>query len=152
MAQEKTRKRGVFKSFVDVRRWVFYDEIINNAKIIVNLGKSVLMLEKNPITKETFAEAVERLQLSENDLALKEKHFFQFTLSYLIIGFLLLCYATYLLWFAGVLMVGSAVIIMALLMFVYAYREHFWFMQIRKRKLGCGFIEWVRFVTKREQL
>ncbi|MCL5261663.1 MAG: type IVB secretion system protein IcmV [Gammaproteobacteria bacterium] len=152
MAQEKARKRGFFKSFVDVRRWVFYDEIINNAKIIVNLGKSVLLLDKKPTTTETFAEAVERFQLSENDLVLKEKHFFQFTLSYLIIGFLLLCYATYLLLFVDALMVGSAVIIMALLMFVYAYREHFWFMQIRKRKLGCSFKEWVRFVTKREQV
>ena len=149
----KTKKRGpikmFFKSFVDVRRWISYDEISTNAKTTFGLFKRFFSRrEDRTIYQETYEESVIRLNMNDAQLARRKKIFLYSALVYLIFAIILFVHLVYLL---VRMRLYTAFFDLVLLSFVSitAYREHFWYMQMQKRKLGCNFREWLYFVLGR---
>lgn len=150
--KEKRRPiRKFFKSFINVRRWIFFDEVKSYGAFVVGLAKNVFFPQKKEHIKETFEEAVVRLNLTEQDLSNKRKYFFRSSVIYMFLGLALNCYAIYL-FFDSHHIVATVVVILGLLMFVYSYRESFWLMQISRRKLGCTFGEWYQFILHRNSI
>jgi hypothetical protein len=41
------------------------------------------------------------------------------------------------------------VLVLASTLTLLAYHEHFWYMQMQKRKLGCNFHDWICFILRR---
>lgn len=147
MAEREKRRpvRKFFKSFINVRRWVCYDDAKSYGIMVLTLAKNIFGIQKKEPIVETFAEAMDRLKLTEQDLVNKAQYFKRSAVMYLMIGLLFVAYAVYLL-FDDYTILGVVVFILASLMFVYAYRESFWLMQIKRRKLGCTFKDWYQFV------
>jgi intracellular multiplication protein IcmV len=91
--------------------------------------------------RETFEEALVRLNLSEEDIQRRTKEFNGLLLVFRIIATVLAIYFIYALWHRyfiaslgtlGILLVVSGQM----------FRYHFWLFQIRSRRLGCTFKEW----------
>lgn len=141
---------GIFKSskkaagrVVDVRvdKWVsleYLTETAENFKII--LIDSVI--PKKATYSETFEEAMARLELTEADLARREKEFSQLFYFFLVLSLAIISYGLYLAFTSNMI---STLITFCLSVYTLAqaFRFHFWLFQLKHRKLGCTLKEWM---------
>lgn len=147
-----TKKSGLvkkfFKTFVDVKKWSSYDDVSASAKTTVGLYRRLLFSKPKLEHKETYEESVVRLGLSETQLAERKKIFLYSALTYLAFTLAFFTYFIYLLMHAHLYAAFFEFILMSLIA-IAAYREHFWYMQMEKKKLGCNFYDWLAFVLRR---
>jgi intracellular multiplication protein IcmV len=129
------------KTFFNPRGWIGYDELANQTQNIWDILKNLIAPAK-PQRKESFTEAMQRLNLTEADLKEKSQTFINYTIGFILLGFCSFIFSFYYLLhhhtIAGFL-IGLAVTI---LFATQAFRFHFWHFQIKHRKLGCTFAEW----------
>jgi intracellular multiplication protein IcmV len=135
--------RGIgktFKPLVNFPRWMDIRSASTTAKEIGKNAKDLFIPQKAK-HKETFAEAVLRLNLTEEDIQLRMKSLLRMATIYCSIAILLVAYTVYLLanahLFAGLL--GTVLTVLAL---SFAFREHFWYFQMQQRHLGCTIKQW----------
>ena len=150
-SEKKHRTRGFFRTVFrfEPRKWFAVDEVTDNSKAVIRAYKDLFTTGDQRKHRESFEEAVKRFSLTEETVAKQRKYFLCFSFFYLLVGISLLGYSFYLLLNKGLLLAAFVSFIMGVLMSVYAYKENFWYMQISKRKLGCTFREWLRFVFVR---
>lgn len=133
--------KWVLKPFFDFRIWSSAAEIKRSAKLIhdeaVDFGKP-----KEATHEESFTEAMARMQLTETDIKQRQQSFLWIALIFLGLGMLGLAYTIFMLW-QGHILGGLLALVVSLLVFAYAFRYHFWFFQIKHRKLGCTIQEWL---------
>jgi len=123
-----------------------YEDVKNQNKTIVNTIKR-LFTKEVPERQETFEEAVTRLGLSQEEVNKTAKFNRLYALIFLLLAILLFCYAFYLL-FAYVSITGWLLSLAATaLALTYAFRFDYWSYQMRMRKLGVTFDEWLRSIV-----
>lgn len=149
MAKDKSgvkvsKKRGFFrlfyKTFFDVPSWIgVYQTRYTNSTLFQYL-KAIFKI-KPSTGQETFEQAVERMQLTEQDLRERAKVNNRNKWIFIIIAAILFCYGGYLLFTAhfGGFVLSVSVFVLSL---VRAYQFSFWNFQIKHRKLGCSYKEW----------
>lgn len=151
--ETKTKKRGLirsfFRSFVDVKKWSSYDYVSSNVKMTIDLFCRFFSRDTKPMYHESYEESVTRLGMTEEQLANRKKVFLCSTLIYSVFAAAFFTYFVYLV-AHGYLYAASFVFMLSMTLLLVAYREHFWYMQMQKRKLGCNFGDWVRFIFRRE--
>lgn len=140
------RKAGGYVFNFRVDKWVGYEQIKRNSTDLLDDAKTIFIAEQAD-HKETFEEALKRLNLSEAELQARAVEFRRLMLLFLILAGLVFGYSFYIGFMyknvAGFFM-GIAVTIFAL---ANAFRYHFWLYQIKHKKLGCTLREW--FADKR---
>ena len=122
--------------------------------MLANSGRSIYSMYRGLITppqakrKETFTEAVARLGVSERDIK-DQAYYYKMTSSIYGLFFIFGLIYNVVLWMKGT----TAAVIMGscycFLIGAFFFRESFWYMQIKKRKLGMSVTEWFRFMTGR---
>lgn len=140
--------RGVgklVKPFVNFPSWMGLRQLSASGKGIANTAKSIYQPgdPNRVIRKETFEQAVERLHLSEQDLQQRMKTFWNMTLVYLFVALGLFGYGASLC-VDGYFAAGFLSFILTVLALSLALRQHFWYFQIKRRKLGCTMKEWFK--------
>lgn len=152
----KKKKKGIIRSFFgslfNVREWVSYDEIAYNGKWIVEALKFLFSRPKKldpQNLNETFTDATARLQMTEDEIKVRTKHFLLMSIIYVCTGFLLFAYEIYLIIAGAPILSLIMNLALVALMGAYAYRESFWYMQMQKRKLGCTFEDWRNYMLGR---
>lgn len=108
----------------------------------IKQGVKVILQVQKPTHKETFAEAMVRLNLTEADIKERESNFLRLSLIITVFAILCLLYTLYLLWQAAFLSALLALVV-TLLCIATAARYHFWYFQTKNRKLGCTIHEWL---------
>lgn len=137
------------KTFFNPTAWLGYDLLKAQFKISWDLIKSLFVM---PIAtrEETFDQAVQRFKLTDKQLLEISKNFLIYTLVFVSCAIITLIFSFYLLVqhgsFAG-LLIGIAATAVFL---AYAFRYSFWRFQIKQRKLGCTFDEWLHNKPKKE--
>ncbi|MFA6409517.1 MAG: type IVB secretion system protein IcmV [Gammaproteobacteria bacterium] len=139
------KKRGFFGRLFNVKSWISYEQISSFARSIKEVF-NILTRKKVSKQTETFEEAVSRLKLSEKDITEKTKQFLSMAKLYFFSSLALFVYALYLL-FSFHILATIVSLVLTLFLFVNAWREHFWYMQMTKRKLGCSIGDWKQFVS-----
>src|SRR5262249_2762345 len=139
--------------FVNFPLWMGWKQIISSSQALKDLAKAVFRVkaenaEENQPVKETFEQAVVRLNLNAEELAQRQKQFLKLAMLYSGLGLGLLTYAIYLFITTHFFLASIVTVILSMLMFTYAYRQHFWYFQIKSRKLGRTFKDWVAFALK----
>ncbi|MHA7841497.1 MAG: type IVB secretion system protein IcmV [Gammaproteobacteria bacterium] len=141
MAKKKSGLwRNTFRSAIDVPQWMGYDWLIYPFAAIANQAKR-FFIPQNAHRKESFEEAIARLQLTESQLFVQQKNCMRLAITFFVMALLTLFNALYLFWstaFFG----GGFSVILALCCLAFAFRYHFWVFQIRNRKLGCSIEDW----------
>lgn len=142
---------GVLKStgkilgvFINVRvdQWIGLSDHIQNTKYIASQAKNLFSPEEASRT-ESFEDAMVRLNITEEQLESSDKYFTFLIRLYIFMALLITAYSLY-----QMLIVKSALsTIMTFSLVLYAlansFRYHFWRFQIRSRKLGCSFRDWL---------
>jgi len=132
-------KKGL-KMIVDVPRWLNAKQLSQDAVNIIGSAKRLLWIT-DAQRKESFAQAVARLNLTEEDIVERKKAFLRNALLFCLMAFVIFCYGIYLFWI-GSLGAGFLSLIFTLVSLAFAFRYHFWFFQLKHRKLGCTLKEW----------
>lgn len=139
--------KSFLKSFVNFPAWMGASTLRRNAKDIVAMSRELFSLKNRGSQgpTETFHEAAARFNLSEADLIQRQRAFGRLAAVYL---FLVLClgvYAGYLLYRHAYLSVIMTFVLM-LVAASFAFKEHFWYVQMRHRRLGLTVKDWFFFV------
>lgn len=92
--------------------------------------------------QETYEEAVARMKLTDADLENRKKMFMTQMILYLSAGIAVLAYAVWLA-FSGFITATFIAILVSILSMAYAFRSHFWLFQMKQKRLGCTFKEYL---------
>jgi len=129
------------KTFINPRAWLGYDALKDQTTTLISLIKSLFASPRSR-RKESYDEAMQRLKLTDEEVQQTGVNYHRFAILYLFL-FLLILVASFSLLiieksFLGLLL-GLAVSVFLL---AQAFQNHFWYFQIKNRKLGCTFEEW----------
>ena len=132
----------VFTSIFNIRLWIDWDRT-KSYVLYLFFGIKKFLVPQAPERSESFAEAQTENNLTDKDLLVKQNALYR--LSLLMIGFAfgMLLYTVYQMVQGSLfgIIVSFIVMLMAL---VFAFRYHFWYFQIKERKLGCSLSDWFR--------
>lgn len=130
------------RTFLNPRGWIDFDSLRETTLTIYN-SLIALFTPDKPVRKESFDQAVDRLNLTEADIRSGAANYRFFAIFFLICGLLTLIYSGYLLFsrFHSVTgwMIGMAT---SALLFSQAFKFEFWSYQMRNHKLGVTYKEW----------
>lgn len=131
------------KPLINFPAWMGWNQIAQGGKTIKDAAKSLMENTKADPgrRKETFEQAVARLRLSPDDLKQRMKQFRMMAIFYAVISLALFVYAIYL--FINLSVMGGILsTVLTALAAALAFRQHFWYFQMKQRKLGCTVKEW----------
>lgn len=132
----------VLSRILNVRSWVDWDRMKLFTRYLIDGFKKFFVPQKRE-KGESFEAATKRLKLNESELVARQAGLLRLSILMVVIAFLLLAYSVYLFLIGGYRggVVGIVVMLIAL---VLAFRYHFWYFQIKERKLGCTIQEWFK--------
>jgi intracellular multiplication protein IcmV len=139
MGIKRSLKRAI-KPFTNVRGWSDYDRTKAQTEGLVSSIRN-LFVPRAARYKESFTEAMDRYHLTEKDLYHRRRQFVLLFLVQLVLMLFLLYYGANML-LAKQYPGGAVAVAFAFVMFTLALRNHFWYFQIKKRKLGCTLKEY----------
>ena len=140
--QQGSRIVNVFTRIFNVRSWVDFDRTKSFTLYLVNGFKKMFVPQKND-SGETFEEAVSRLNISEKELQDRKSALYRLSLLMSAAAILIFGYAIYHVFYGSYRAVIISLVVM-LIALALAFRYHFWYFQIKERKLGCTMQEWYR--------
>lgn len=140
--QQGSRIVNVFSRIFNVRSWVDFDRTKSFTLYLVNGFKRMFVPQKNE-SGETFDEAMSRLNLSEKELQDRKTALYRLSLLMSAAAILIFGYAIYHVLYGSYRAVIVSLVVM-LIALALAFRYHFWYFQIKERKLGCTMQEWYR--------
>jgi intracellular multiplication protein IcmV len=138
--KSKGFKRYV-KSMFHVSRWMGTDEIrasYQNVRSIIKIFSKV----EQPECEESYEEAIARLALTEDDLLQRRVRCFQIACFYGLLTLLLFAYTLYL-FSHGHPLAAFACLPLVMVMSVFFFKYHFWFTQIKHKRLGLSAKAWL---------
>jgi len=143
--RQKYGFRRLTKQVFNIKQWLGYDLIRGSGNDVYRLYRSMVTVQR-PRIQETFEEAVLRNGLTERDLAARYQSLQRSTYLYGTLCLASLIYAG----FAGHrygparLLVG---LVFSFVLFAFYFRESFWLMQLRHRRLGHRFRDWLSYAV-----
>lgn len=143
--QKKSRTLNVLSKIFNVRQWSDYDRLRAFTSYLGNGIKKMLIPQKETIAdqKNTFSSAASTLNLSDDNLNERARGLYRLSVLMCVLAVGILGYAIYHAVFGNAkAMVVS--IVVSLIALALAFRYHYWYFQIKERKLGCTIREWYR--------
>lgn len=151
MKKEKGSRIGnMFTRIINVRAWFDFDRVRSGTLYILD-GMKKLLVPQSAKKGDSFEAVVARLQLTETDLAIKKQALWRLSLVMVILAGLIFLYACYS-FISGHLVAGGLSLVVMMIALVLGFRYHFWYFQIKQRKLGCTFYEWYKYGLRGERL
>lgn len=132
----------VFSRIFNIRTWFDWERIKILTLALYNDAKAMFIPQKNK-KDESFESAVTKLKISDIELLAKQKALYRLSLVMTLAACLILVYTGYQLFYGSFKAVIVSLVVMMLAL-VLAFRYHFWYFQIKSRKLGCTLYEWFR--------
>jgi len=145
MGKKLRRFGGIFVPFHNFKKLLGWSDLKQS---YLNAGASAKDIfqpkHTQTVIKETYEEAVVRLNLSEEDQEKRKKTFFRMCLFYIGIALVLFIYAIYLMFTSFFIAVFIALMLVAVALSL-AFREHFWYVQMTCRRLGLSIKDWANY-------
>ena len=124
-----------------VDKWLGYKNLKNTSFSLVATIKYIFTVQ-NANIRESFAESLHRLNITEQDLIKKRQQFYHLMLCYLLMSAMMTIYAIYLA-FNGMILSFITSLALTCLCLCHYFRYSFWLFQIKHKKLGCSLKEWL---------
>ncbi|AHE68202.1 type IVB secretion system protein IcmV [Legionella oakridgensis] len=140
--QSGSRIGNIVRSIFNIRGWADWDRVKGAAAYIGN-GLKRLFVPQRGAPKVSFEEVKAQFNLTDGELLAKQKALFRLCLFMIFIAILLLAYAIYRCVLGHMLAFWLSLIV-TFIALILAFRYHFWYFQIKERKLGCSVHEWFR--------
>ncbi len=139
-------KKGVAAGW-NFSAWLGAKNIKDNALLIKDLSQSAFKSGKaepdSAPKKETFAQAMKRLNIDEAGLKKRIRSSGQVIFFCGVLTIPMLAYTIYM-FMSGFYLSSFVCLMLTALLGAYTFREHFNRYQMRRRRLGCTFAEWAK--------
>ncbi|MFZ0219720.1 MAG: type IVB secretion system protein IcmV [Candidatus Aquirickettsiella sp.] len=133
--------RKIIKPVVDVPKWVDYQNLAKSNRSVFAFIKKFFVPDQ-ATTQESFEEALLRLKLTPADIIQRKKEFTRLMWIWVFLFLVSIFYSIYLLYNQALRgfypCLGISVVILTQI-----FRYHFWLFQIKQRRLGCSFRDWL---------
>jgi intracellular multiplication protein IcmV len=133
--------KKIIKPAVNIPKWIDYQQLVKSNRSVFAFIKKFFIPEQAK-AKESFEEALLRLKLTPADLIQRSKEFTRLMWIWIFLFLVSIVYSAYLLYnqaFRGFYpCLGISVVILTQI-----FRYHFWLFQIKQRRLGCSFRDWL---------
>lgn len=142
--------RSAFKSLFNVKSWVGWESLSQNGSWIRGMIQSLMRVPNKSTVSETFEEACQKYGYTPEFLEEQAAKFCLAAKVYLVflgagVGYLLwLWHHQY--WAAMIVMFPLNFMLFALF-----FRESFWLMQIRQKRLGMSMRDWFNITVLRNE-
>lgn len=151
MKTKKTsRTAGIASRVFSFREWIDFDRIRTFTLYVMGGLRRMFVPQQESIKDkgQSFRKAVEQQNLNQDDLKKRQQALLRLSMLMLFLAFCIFGYAIYQLVYGSfkAVLVSLAVTLIAL---VLSFRYHFWYFQIKERRLGCTINEWYRKSFKR---
>lgn len=141
----------VVVSIINIPYWFDWKRTKSFTSFLGSIFRRLFMVEKeeiddenaNPALTESFETAQKELKLSDEDLLVRQKALYRLSLLMSTLAFAILIYSGYHLFF-GTFRAALISLIVMMIALALAFRYHFWYYQIKHRKLGCSLDEWLK--------
>jgi intracellular multiplication protein IcmV len=132
----------LISNIFDVRTWFDWNRL-KGFTLYLGDGLKKLFIPQQNIETESFKKATDKLNINEESLLAKQKALFRLSMIMVVTACVILGYAGYQMFYGSfkAMIVSLVVTLIALTL---AFRYHFWYYQIKHRKLGCTVNEWFR--------
>lgn len=138
--------RSYMSRTFNVYQWAGGQALVNSGKGIRGLFRAMTAVKRSA-RKETFSQAIVRLNLSPKDIEEKERQYKLTSSIYGVFFIFGLVYSALLFkkssWGTGIMGLSYS-----FLMFAFFFRESFWYMQVKNRRLGMTISDWLRFIVR----
>ena len=138
--------RSTFKSMFNVKSWIGWESISQSGSWIQSLFVAMLKKPSQSTVKETYAEACEKYGYTPEFLEQQKKGFLQASQVYFGAFCIGIAYMSWLLLKQKVL-AGTIMVPINFMLFALFFRESFWYMQLKHKRLGMKFKDWISFVV-----
>lgn len=140
--------KGLTSKIVDIRvdKWLSLDYLKETTGHLKSIVTSVVVPER-PRYSETFEEALQRLHLTEEDLAARKTEFTRLLYFFVFLSVAIVIYGLSLA-YSGALLPALIAFCLSVYSLTQAFRFHFWLFQIKNRKLGVTLKEWFNSSAK----
>lgn len=147
MAQNADGKkiRGRFSRFFNIKQWIGSENLTTPLPYLKNVINQAFELPAETKEKEDFSKLVEKLGLTEEQIRKKKKAFLRLCTIFIVLACLVMTYAVFHV-AAGHYRAFFPTLVLFFVCLAFAFRYHFWYMQIKMQKLGCSFQEWCNYV------
>lgn len=132
----------LFSSIFNVRYWFDWERVKSFTLYLTNGIKRFFVPQQTQDT-ESFTEAANKLNIDEAGLLSKQKALFRLSMLMVTLAGLIFGYSLYQLFF-GTFRAVIVSLVVSMIALTLAFRYHFWYFQIKHRKLGCTFNEWYK--------
>lgn len=140
----KTSKLGFFKRVFNFRAWADWDRTQTISNYFMNTIRRLFLIQPAKASQiKSFEDVVAELKLTETDLIVKAKSLKRLCILMIVLACLFYSYGMYQLLYGSYLGVLLSLVLMCVTLAL-AFRYHFWYFQIRHRKLGCKISEWFK--------
>lgn len=140
--KSKSRIGRVLSKIFNIRSWFDWDRMKTLTLFLWN-GIKKFFVPQQATESESFAAAKKRLNLTDAELLIKQKGLLRISILMLIFAFLFFDYAIYHIYYHNFLGGILSLVVMSIALAL-AFRYHFWYFQIKERKLGCSIHEWYK--------
>ena len=138
------RSKRVIGKILNLRSWTDWDRMKAFTLYLLN-GVQQFFIPRTTVDTESFEDAKKRLNLTDEDILVREKGLLRVSVLMVFFAFLLFVYAIYhfiYLQFLG----GMLSLVVMFVALVMSFRYHFWYFQMKEKKLGCSIHEWLRYI------
>ena len=132
--------RRIFKTVFNLRGLIDFDRTKNTLAQILDLGK-IYFIPMKQHEKASFETEKSRLNLTDDELSAKQRSLFRLSILMLCVAVIVFFYALYQFLYGTILGAIPSCTIFAVALAL-SFRCHFWYYQIKERKLGCTFEDW----------
>jgi len=143
--QNDSRIVGVLKRVFNVRQWSDYDRLKAFTQYLGTGIKKMFIPHQETLkdSKNTFTQMSLKMNLTEQDLLARSNGLYRLSILMCILALGILGYGGYQV-YQGHYKSFLISMVVSLIGLVLAFRYHFWYFQIKERKLGCTFKEWYK--------
>ncbi len=139
--QSGSRIAALLASVFRFRFWLDVERVRGFTQYLVALAKR-MFVPQPPKKGESFADAIARLNLTNEDLAKREQALLRVSYLMLFFAVMLFGYSIYQMVDGSILGVILSLIVTCIALAL-TFRYHFWYFQIKTKKLGCSWRVWL---------
>jgi intracellular multiplication protein IcmV len=138
----QSRVAKLFNRIINIPSWIDWDRTKSLSLYLLDVFQKLIVLKKAGAST-SFEAVTKQLNLSDEDLLQRQKGLLRMSLLMLLIAFLIFFYDMYL-FIVGGYLGGLLGLVLMLIALTLAFRYHFWYFQIKHRKLNCSLKEWYK--------
>ena len=140
--KSKSKFKILFARIFNIRAWMDWDRVKAGGEFI-ETGTKKIFTPSPEHPKETFEEAQQRLKLTNEQVVARGRSLYRLSMMMACLSFALFIYIFYHIIY-GTIHAALLTFALSSLSAAISFRYHFWYFQIKSRKLGCTFNEWYR--------